>query len=49
MLAGRLAFDFTRVRKRAKPAVVLRVQRRVRRHAGSPEDSNEKCTLYASN
>jgi hypothetical protein len=28
-----LTFEFTRVRKRAKPAVALRVQRRVRRHA----------------
>jgi hypothetical protein len=27
-----LTFEFTRVRKRAKPAVALRVQRRVRRH-----------------
>jgi hypothetical protein len=31
-----LTFEFTRVRKRAKPAVALRVQRRVRRHGHGP-------------
>ncbi len=31
----RLTFEFTRLRKRAKPAVALRVQRGVRRHTGS--------------
>src|SRR5215216_5780636 len=30
-----LTFEFTRVRKRAKPAVALRVQRRVKPHLGT--------------